>query len=80
MPGHVRSHATGHVRSAKMLSGPFLYSNRTPGVPRLVSSVVRLVEVFSSVNSSRPDFRARPVNSSVASGHAMTKKITFCDH
>jgi hypothetical protein len=40
---------------------------------------VRPVEVFSNVNSSRPDFRARSVNSSIASGHAMTKKIMFCD-
>jgi hypothetical protein len=75
----VRSVTIGHVRSTKMLSGPFLYSYRTPGVPCPVSSAVRLVEVFSSVNSSRPDSRARPINSSVVSGHAMTGKITFHD-
>jgi hypothetical protein len=40
---------------------------------------VHSVEVFSSVNSSRSDSRARPVNSSVASGNAMTEKITFRD-
>jgi hypothetical protein len=73
----VRSVTIGRVWSTKMLSRPFLYSNRTPGVPGLVSFAVRPVEMFSSVNSSRPDSRARPVNSSVASGHAMTEKITF---
>jgi hypothetical protein len=68
----VRSVTIGHVRSTKILSRPFLYSNRTSGVPRPV-------KVFNSVNSSRLDSKARPVNSSVASSHAMTEKITFHD-
>jgi hypothetical protein len=58
-----------------MLSGPFLYSNRMPGVPH---PVMDPVEVFSSMNLSRPDSKARPVNSSVVSGPAMTDS-TFHD-
>jgi hypothetical protein len=51
----VRSRATGRVRSTKLLSGPLLDFNRTPGVTRPVISSVASGFAFSVVAQVRPD-------------------------
>jgi hypothetical protein len=62
MPGRVRSHATGHVRSTKSLSGPFLYSNRTPRVTRPVNSSVMSGHAMNEKVTFRDRWRSNERN------------------